>query len=171
MARSLAAYVAALVAAVDRHDAYAALRLRAVAGSRRARIGLDGERVLVRFDGDRLAVEPDQPGAPVDGEGYTDSGTVRELLAGRLEGSTAVLSGAVHVVGAPEAVAAMLHLVEILLDVSLREPELQDLARDLLGTRAQAGLPDSRDYGVAWYPEEVTPAAMDLLARLDLLPE
>jgi hypothetical protein len=166
--RSLADYIRALVAAVDAHDPYAGARLRSAAAGRRARISLDDETVLVWFDGAALVVSPDDPAIAVDGEGRSDSWTVADLLDARVEATEALLNGRVQATGAPEAVAAMLHIIEILLDISLRDPGMQLLARGLVGSLG----PRPTDHGApttAWYPRDVTEEELRVLHDLDLL--
>jgi len=105
---------------------------------------------------------------PAHGAGWTDAGTVAAILAATVEATQAVLAGRVQIVGEPDAVTAMLHVVEILLDVSVRVPEMQRLGREFVasvGTPAAAPAP-----ALAWYPHELTDAELDLLGELDLLP-
>lgn len=140
--------------------------MRTVAAGRRARIGLDDETVTVWFDGTSLVINEDS-GIQVDGEGRTDRDTVADLLAARIEASDAILSGRVLAAGEPDAVAAMLHLIEIILDVSVRTPALQNLARDLvesLPPRPCTVLPRR----VCWYPRASTETEMSLLHDLGL---
>lgn len=166
--RTLADYIRALVAGVDAHDPYAGSRLRAAAAGRRARISLDDETVVVWFDGSALVLTDDDPALAVDGEGRSDSWTVADLLDGRVEASDALLTGRVQATGEPEAVAALLHIVEILLDVSVRAPDLQGLARELVGSLGPR--PSGRaGPATAWYPRETTDAELTILADLDLL--
>jgi hypothetical protein len=167
--RSLADYIWALVAGVDAHDPAAGARLRAVAAGRRARIGLDEQVVTVWFDGSALVVAGSDPALAVDGEGRTDGRTVRDILDARIEATAAVLDGRLHIVGEPERVAAMLQIIEILLDVAVRVPELQHLGRELLGTIPSAAADATP--ATAWYPHELPVGELRLLADLDLLPE
>jgi putative sterol carrier protein len=167
--RSLAWYIREFVAVVDAHDRYAAARLRLAAGDRRARITLDDETVVVRFEAGGLVVSGDEPALAVDGEGRSDSWTVADILDGRIEATDALLTGRVEAIGDLDAVAAMLHIIDIVLDIAVRAPELQLLARELvasLGERQAGGVPN-----MAWYPHDVTDAELAVLGRLDLLPD
>jgi hypothetical protein len=147
--------------------------MRAAAGNRGARIGLDDETVLVWFEGADLVVvsdTADQPDRPIDGQGRTDSATVVAILAGRLEATTAVLTGQVEASGSPEAVAALLQIIEILLDVAVRDPQLQDLAQSFVAAHPVDDARSAPDpIPVAWYPNEITPDEMAILAAADLL--
>lgn len=165
--RTLADYIRALVAAVDEHDPYAGARLRVAAAGRRARISLDDETVVVWFDGAALVVSADDHTVGVDGEGRSDSWTVADLLDGRVEATEALLNGRVQATGEPEAVAAMLHIIEILLDIAVREPGMQLLARGLVGSLGpRRGV---RAPVTAWYPHDVTEEELRVLHDLDLL--
>lgn len=167
---TLAWYVSALFAALDEHDPAAAERVRRVAAGRSARIGLDDEVVLVRFGAGRLLIESDRPDARVDGTGTTDRTTVVDLLGARLEAYDAISTGRVEVVGAVDAVAAMLTIIEILLDSSSRVPALQELAGRLRAGDLPAARP-VRGPLAPWagYPDALPPTEITLLADLDLL--
>jgi SCP-2 sterol transfer family len=175
--RTLAAYLTALLDGVDALDPTAGARIRWLAGGSTARIRLDRETVLVRFVDGLLDVRPDHPDTQVDGTGSTDRATVLDLLAGRLEVTQAMLTGRLEVVGAPDAVVAMLQIVEIVLDASARSAELQGLQRDLVGAASQpsarghhAGRPEvSSSVDAAWYPDDIPPDELALLVRLDLM--
>lgn len=167
--RSLSEYVTELVARTDRAEATAGRRLRDVVGGRSARIGLDDEAVVVRFDGERLDVV-DAKGQRIDGDGRTDRATVLDILDAYLEVTDALTSGRIATRGDATAVAAMLHAIEILLDVATRAPALQALADDfrrdaasLVGVGRRHVTPSDVDRS---QPDEVV-----LLARLDLLPD
>jgi len=164
----LADYIREFVAIVDSHDAYAAARLRAAAGERRARITLDDEAVLVWFEDGALVVTGDS-GASVDGAGRSDSWTVADILEGRIEATDALLTGRVEAVGDLDAVAAMLHIIDTVLDVAARAPALQLLARGLLSSLGPR--PTNSNPAMAWYPRDVTDAEVSVLGRLDLLPD
>ena len=165
--RGLLAFVGALVAGLDAGDPTAASRVRALAGTRTARIGLDDESVDVRFaaDGSFHATSVGEGAAPC--RGRTDRRTVHDLLDARLEIRDAVLSGRIEAVGPVPDVAAMFAVVEVLLAASVRLPALQSLADELLGVPPAPGAPTRAD--LAWYPDEITPAERALLADLDLL--
>lgn len=163
--RTLGEWIEALVAAVDSGDPAAAGRLRRIAGRRRARIRLDAETVLVRFRAGALRVRADDPAAVVDGSGGTDRATVAGILRGRVDAVEAVLDGRVEAAGAPDAVAAMFAMIEVILDAAARVPALQELARELLRGVPASGPPD-RDAGAARVMVE---RELRLLAALDLL--
>jgi hypothetical protein len=127
--RTLAEYVAELIARLGAADPAALERMRTVVDGRRARIVLDDEAVDVAFAGDDLLVEPAGTGAP-DGTGATDRPTTLELLDGYLEVTDAILDGRLDVTGTVDDVERMFLAIEILLDVAARAPALQDLAAD-----------------------------------------
>lgn len=163
---SLREYVEALVAALEDGDPSAHARLRRAVGSRRARIELGEEAVVVGYRGAVLEVRAATEQAQFHGSGSTDLETVRDLLHGRLEVVQAILAGRLRVTGAAEDVERMFLAIEILLDAAPRTPRLQRLAADLLATVAPgAGTPVDPRSRVA-----NSPAELDLLARLDLLP-
>jgi hypothetical protein len=154
--KTLGEYVAALIAALGRAHPSTLARMRLVVGRRRARIILDDEAIEVFFDPEgRLHVLPAPEGDGVDGEGATDTATVRQLLDGDVEVSGAVLSGRLRVVGSDADVVRMFTAIEILLS-ERRAPFFQPTA----------------DFGrVSWYPFGSASAELLLLARLDLLPD
>lgn len=164
--RTLGEYIAELVARTARADADAGRRLRDVVGARSGRIQLDDEAVVVRFDHVELVVVPATRYHAVDGEGVTDRRTVLDILDGHLEVSEALITGRIATRGDTTAVTAMLHAIEILLDVSARSPALQALADDLRRDSADVAAP-------RWAPSSDADAARReedaLLARLDLL--
>jgi hypothetical protein len=173
--RSLGGYIEAIVTVLASDDAFATARLRHVAARRRARVILDDEAAEVRFDEGELRVETADSGRNVDGVGQTDRRTVLDLLAGRLEASAAILDGLIKVEGTPDAVAAMLLIIEIVLDAAPRSPALQMLADEFVNDRSsrQAYAPGagSRPQLTTWYPVTGAPAEDRVLARLDLLPD
>ncbi len=173
--RSLGGYIEAMVTIIASDDAFAAARLRRAAAGRRARIMLDSEAVEVSFDEERLRIETADSGRHVDGTGQTDRRTVLDLLAGRLEVAAAILDGLINIEGPPDAVAAMLLIIEIVLDAAPRSPALQLLAdefvNDSSSRRVNAPGPGSRHQSTAWYPIARAPAEDSVLARLDLLPD
>lgn len=162
--RGLAAWVRALVVALETADPGAAATLRRVAGRRSARIGLDDAWVDVRFDarGALRVRSADGPGAGPWGRSTRQA--VVDVLAARLEVRDAVLTGRVEVVGTVVEVAAMVAIVEILLDASARAPGLQALADELVAGTA----PGPWVASVAWYPDEVAAGELALLDRLGL---
>lgn len=159
--RGLVAFLAALVAGLDA-DGQAAARVRRLAGSRAAVVGLDDEWASVRFgaDGTLHVASADGPSVPW---GRSDRGTVVDVLRARAEVRDVVLSGRVEVVGGVEEVAAMFAIVEVLLAASARLPALQALADELVAPAAP------EQDAPTWYPDEITSAERDLLQRLDLL--
>jgi hypothetical protein len=64
----------------------------------------------------------------------------------------------------------MLHIVEILLDVSVRVPEMQRLGREFMASVGPSSAAPAPAPALAWYPHELTDAELDLLGELDLLP-
>ena len=166
--RTLGEYIAALVDAVDGADAYASMRLRAVASARRARIGLDDESVIVEFDEGQLVITAGVDDAPADGEGYAESATVSDILRGRLEATAAVLDGRVQIKGGPGPVSAILQVIEILLDTASRAPALQQLAQEFLATRA-VGDSWQPPKPTVWRPGELAADEQQTLIRLDLI--
>jgi hypothetical protein len=122
---SLADYVRGLVDGLAAEDPHAFERLRRVVGGSRARIELDDEAVVVRFDGDALSIADE---GPDDGTGATDRQTVLELLDGYLEVADAITQGRLRVHGQVDAVARMFHAIELLIDGAARGPRLQELA-------------------------------------------
>ena len=172
--RSLGGYIEAIVTTLAGHDATAIARMRRVAAGQRARIRLDDEAVEVTFQGEQLRIEPAGPGQ-ADGTGQTDRRTVLDLLGGRLEASAAILDGLIRIDGTPDAVAAMLLIIEIVLDASPRNPALQMLAHEFVNdpTSRQVYVSGvgSRQPSTAWYPFAHAPTENRMLARLDLLPD
>jgi hypothetical protein len=170
---TLGEYIRALVAFVDVAEPLAGARLRAWVGRRRARISLDDEAVEVMFDpAGRLHVYAPSSGA-VDGAGVTSRSTVMDLLAGRLEATDAILDGLIDVEGEPAAVIAILAAIEILIDVSTRNPGLRALADAFVqetepaGGRAAAG-PAPVGRRTPWLPAALDPLEVQLLADLGI---
>lgn len=128
--RTLAEYVTALVDRLGSDEPPSLSRLRHVVGSRRARIRLDKEVVLVQFEGPRLVVVADGDDATVDGAGGTDRETTLALLAGEAELTDTIVSGRLDAHGEVEDLARIFIAIEILLDASSRSPLLQELARE-----------------------------------------
>jgi ubiquinone biosynthesis protein UbiJ len=168
--RTLGDYIQDLIAALTQDDPAAAQRLRRVVGHQRAVIGLDEESVEVQFDVDGTLTTSTTSSNQADGSGRTDRTTVLELLAGRDEASRAVLEGRIEVAGSPDAVAAILLAIEILLDVSSRSPTLQAIARDFTAAAQSRDLASIRPMPVtAWYPRARPDAEEQLLTRLGLI--
>ncbi|MBJ7603396.1 MAG: hypothetical protein JF888_09450 [Candidatus Dormibacteraeota bacterium] len=128
---TLAEYLAALVAELERTDPIAYERMGRTVGKRRARIGVDDEAVDVALGvSGSLEVTAAKADAPVDGEGYTDRGTLLDLLSGYLEVTEAVTRGRLTVRGQAGDVVRIFQAIEIILDASPRAPGLQGLSDD-----------------------------------------
>ena len=166
---TLADYIRALVDGVASAEPASALRLRQTVGNEVARITLDDETVLVRFEGERLVVAP-AADETADGAGATDRATVLDLLAARTELTDAVLTGRLELTGPPRSITRICQAIEILLDVSARAPGLQALA-----DRYRAESPASPGPAPGGPPRDVRrtvrQAEHELLARLGLLRE
>jgi hypothetical protein len=165
--RGLAAWLRAIVGALEAADPVGAATLRGVAGRRSARIGLDAEWVAVRFDehGALRLRTVDGPGAGPWGR--SSRSTVVDVLAARVEVRDAVLAGDVEIVGSVAEVAAMVAIIEIVLDAAMRAPALQALADELV---AAVGSPTGPARPpVPWYPDEIAPAELRLLRGLGLV--
>lgn len=173
--RSLGGYIKAIVTILTGSDQFAAARMQRVAAALRGRITLDDEAVEVNFGEGELRIGPADSERQIDGTGQTDRRTVLDLLAGRLEVSTAIIDGLIKIEGAPDAVAAMLLIIEIVLDAAPRNPALQQLAdefvHDLSSRRVHAQGAGLGQRSTAWYPSAHTAAEDSILARLDLLPD
>lgn len=168
--RTLAEYIVALVERVAEGEPRSFGRLRDVVGGRVARIALDGEAVVVRFEGGRL-VAADAAAADVmaDGEGGTDRATTLRLLDGSLEVTEAIVQGRLDARGDNESLARILQAIEILLDASTRVPSLPRLAGAYDADPCRPSRPPERERpGRA--AAEVAAAERALLRRLDLLP-
>lgn len=161
--RTLAWWVEKLVDALAKEPG-TALRVRQVAGERRARVGLDDETVIVEFGAaGQLLMRTDDPGTPVDGEGHATRAEVCAILAAKSDASEAVLSDRVSVRGPTGAVAAMLHAIEILLDGSARIPLLRELADEFVESTPPAP-------ALSATAAPARPTEHEILAALDLLP-
>lgn len=136
MSTDLSGWIAELVARLDLDPAGGGRRLREVVEGRTARIGLDGETVLVSMHGGELIVEDDRPEAAVDGSGWTTSEVVLGILAGMLEAGEAIEQGWIEVSGEEAEATRLFHTVELLLDGSARVPELRRLAAEFIESRA-----------------------------------
>ncbi|MBM7808035.1 hypothetical protein JOD57_003872 [Geodermatophilus bullaregiensis] len=112
----------------------AVARLQEVVGDRRARIALENDVVVVAMASGTVVVLPDD--ASVAGSGSTTSATVLALLDGRLDPTEALRDGHVAVQGGIEDLTAMLHAIEILLDVATRVPAMRSLAGAFRASRA-----------------------------------
>jgi hypothetical protein len=169
--RTLAEYVRELVSRLAAADPAASTRLRAIVGSRSARVTLDAETVIVRFGARGLSVRAVKGGA-ADGSGHTDRATTLDLLDGYVEVTEAVLAGRLELTGSVEDVSRMGQAIELLLDVAARAPGLQALGDDYRRDPCRPPATPRR-------PPRDTPATFvgapsdaerALLARHDLLP-
>jgi hypothetical protein len=171
--RTLGEYVVALVHGLNETEPALMLRLREVVGDRRARIGLDTELIEFHFEGTELIVMP-ASGAAVDGEGSTHRDTMLELLAGRLEVTTALLEGRIQAAGEFDHLMRIFQAIEILLDGACRSPSLQGLSLDYQKDPCRAALPPEARYTVARRvsldPDVLPDGEREMLRRLDLLP-
>jgi hypothetical protein len=182
-------YIRALVRLLDEEEPPSAQRLRRAVGPHVAHIRLDQQAVLVSFTGTALTVRdaagPDEtaqdetaqdgtgPGKAADGSGGTDSATVRDLLAGRLEITDAITSGRIEVSGNSAGLTGILFAIEILLDAAARVPGLRTLAAGLQEPSPAPGAnPNPNpEPGPEPGPGDITSdPELRLLARLDLLP-
>jgi hypothetical protein len=171
--RSLADYLAALIDRLGEEEPALLARLRQVIGARRARITLDQETVEVRFqEGGLVVTEPTN--TTVDGEGGTDRSTTLDLLDGRLEVTDAIVEGRLWATGEVESVARIFQAIEILLDGSTRNPDLQRLAleygEDPCRHARPPGSPLTATRRVVLDPDRIPAGESELLRRLDLLP-
>src|SRR5262245_10938153 len=171
--RSLREYVELLFSRLETSNPDAALRIRDVTGTRRARIAVDAESVEVRFDRGRLRVT-NSADDPVDGAGRTTRQATLDLMDGYLEVTSAVLDGLLELTGSTDAIVRMGVVLEILIDGATRAPALQQLARDFRDdpqypspAKRLAG-PVERD--TRFYSDPSSDRERRLLARLDLLP-
>jgi hypothetical protein len=170
----LADYIRQLIEALAEAEIESAIRLRRIVADRSAVISVDDESVLVRFDADRLHVETLAQGAPtprIDGMGGTDRQTVLALLAGRIEVTGAIRTGRLRIRGAIDSVVRMSQAIEILIDVAVRAPRLQALARAYRVDPAYDPLaPEPRSDTVRRHAEQLE-AERAMLDRLGLLPD
>ena len=168
--RTLAAYIVALVERVEEGEPGSFRRLRDVVGGRVARIALDGETVVVRFEGDRfVAVDAAEADIGADGEGGTDRVTTLRLLDGSLEVTDAIVQGRLDARGDNESLARIFQAIEILLDASTRVPSLPRLAGAYEADPCRPSRPPERERPGAG-AAAVAAAERALLRRLDLLP-
>jgi hypothetical protein len=167
--RTLGEYIRALVERLAVGEPRAHARLREVVGARVARITLDAESVVVRFEGDRLVVAESRGDEVVDGAGRTDRVTTLRLLDGSLEVTEAMVQGRLDARGDGENLSRILQAIEVLLDASTRVPALPRLAGAYEVDPCRPSRPPVRERpGRA----AVAAAAAEraLLLRLDLLP-
>ncbi|MFC7530837.1 hypothetical protein [Actinoplanes sp. GCM10030250] len=133
MSEPLAWYVRELVSRLGDGDPAALARLRTIVGVRRARVGLEGETVTVRFEPGGEFVAGAGDGEQVEGTGWTRHAVVLAVLAGALDATDAVVDGMIEVRGSAEAVNAMFLAVEILIDAATRIPALRELSEQYVG--------------------------------------
>ncbi|MGH7528039.1 MAG: hypothetical protein ACREMX_15200 [Gemmatimonadales bacterium] len=173
--RTLAEYISELINRLGEGEPALLRRLRDVVGDRRARITLDDETVVVRFEAGRLVVLADAPEVPVAGDGACDRTTTLRLLDGYREVTEAVLEGDLRASGDIESLTRIFQAIEILLDGAARNPELQALARDYRADPCrpppQPALPGAGSARVVIDPDCLPRYERALLERLDLLPE
>jgi hypothetical protein len=168
---TLSHYIAALISLLGAAQPSMLARMRLIVGDRRARIVLDDEAVEVAFDREGLKVLPMTGNPELSGEGATDTATVLELLDGYLEVSDAILSGRLRVFGEAEDIIRMFMAIEILLDAAPRTPALQSLASKFRSDRREWRGPVVPEMDrVSWYPFSPDVSELELLDRLDLLP-
>jgi hypothetical protein len=171
--RSLGEYVAALVGRLGEEEPALLARLGEVVGARCARISLDQETVEVRFRAGRVVVTEPTIGE-ADGEGGTDRYTTLDLLDGRLEVTDAILEGRLWAKGEVESVVRIFLAIEILLDGSTRNPELQRLALDYGVDSCRHSRPPGPALTtvrrVVVDPDHIPVGEAELLRRLGLLP-
>lgn len=168
--RTLAEYIVALVERVAEGEPASYRRLREIVGARVARITLDAESVIVRFDGEQLVAVESRGDEVVDGEGVTDRVTTLRLLDGSLEVTEAILQGRLEARGGSENLSRIFQAVEVLLDASTRVPSLPRLAGAYEADPCRPSRPPVRER-----PGESATAAAQaeraLLRRLGLLPD
>ena len=170
--RSLGEYVHELITRLEAADAGAAARLRETVGARRARIRLDDESIHVRVRGAELEIREARRGK-VDGEGATDRQTVLDLLDGWIEVKDAILDGRLEINASAEDVHRIFVAIEIVIDGSARAPALQALARDfrLDPCRQSRARPRPATRRTPWFPPRAEPDEVEMLTRLDLVPD
>jgi hypothetical protein len=109
-----------------------------------------------------------------DGEGSTDRYTTLDLLDGRLEVTDAILEGRLWAKGEVESVTRIFQAIEILLDGSTRNPELQRLALDYGVDPCRHARPPGSALTVGRRivvdPDHIPAGEGELLRRLGLLP-
>jgi hypothetical protein len=154
-------WIRELVAALDTDPLGGGLVLRSIVGSRRARIGLDGELFDVDVRRGRLHVRPADATMPVDGGGSTSSDVVIALLDGRIEVTEAFHDGSIQAIGSRDSIGRIFHAIELLLDAASRVPRLRELAAEFR-TRATSDPNPSRPRVTS------NGAELDLLDRLGL---
>jgi hypothetical protein len=171
---SLADYIRQLIEALEAAETDSATRLRRIVGERSAVISVDAETVLVRFAADLLHVETLAPGAAIprtDGVGETDRQTVLALLAGRIEVAGAIMTGRLRLRGAIDGVVRMSLAIDILIDVAVRAPRLQQLARVYRTDAERAPFVPEPPWDAMRRRAELREAERAMLGRLGLLPD
>lgn len=171
---SLADYIRQLIEALATAETDSAARLRRIVGERSAVISVDAETVMVRFTADSLRVETLASDALIprtDGVGETDRQTVLALLAGRIEVTSAIMTGRLRLRGAIDGVVRMSLAIDILIDAAVREPRLQQLARAYRTDAARAPLVPEPPLDAMQRRAELREAERAMLGRLGLLPD
>ena len=167
---TLKAYIEQLVGLMRESEPGAYDRLTHVVGRRKAIIGLDHERVAVRFVKDVLRVRRARKGEQADGTGFTDSETVNDLLDARLEVSMALRLGRIEAHGTPVNIDRIFAAIEILLDVATRSPAMQRLSAQFQSELGRQTFSPIVESDVHMYPFPPSLKEYDMLSRLDLLP-
>ena len=171
---NLADYIRNLIDTLAAAEPDSAARLRRLVGERSAIVSVDEEAVLISYAADRLHVETLASGAPLprtDGLGETDLQTVLGLLAGRIEVTRAITSGRLRMRGSVEAVVRMSQAIDILIDVAVRAPELQELARAYSIDPSYAPLVPEHPADRVRRHAELQEMERAMLGRLGLLPD
>lgn len=168
---SLAGYVRALIDAVQAAEPDSATRLRQIVRGQVALISVDDEAIIVRFEGDELIADAATEASSFDGSGETDRQTVLALLAGRLEVTDAIIDGRLRMRGTTDGIVRISRAIEILIDVAVRAPRLQEIARTYRLGRGHVPLVPGRDADPS--PPRALPrdAELAMLRRLGLLPD
>lgn len=166
-------YIRALIEGAAAAEPASVARLRSIVGDRSAIIAVDEETVLVRFEEDRLSAETIPDGAampPAHGVGETDRQTVLGLLAGQIEVTQAIDADRLRLRGTTDGIVRMSRAIEILIDVAVRAPPLQQLAAAYRRDPGRAPLapqpPDPAPRRAALRAAELL-----MLGRLGLLPD
>jgi hypothetical protein len=170
---TLADYIRELIERAAAAEPASMVRLRGIVGERSAIIKVDEEAVLVGFVQDWLSAETIPAGAsmpPADGVGETDRQTVLGLLAGRIEVTQAIETDRLRLRGTTDGIVRMSRAIEILIDVAVRAPPLQQLSVAYRSDPTRAPLtPQPPDPGLR--RAALRAAELAMLGRLGLLPD
>ena len=167
----LADYILGLVGAVAVAEPASFARLRGIVGDRSAIVAVDAEAVSLRFEGESLhatSIAREVPAPDADGIGATDRQTVLDLLAGRIEVAAAIMDSRLHLRGTTDGIVRMSRAIEILIDVAVRVPRLQQIARAYRDDPAGPIAP--RGPAETGRPAALRAAEIAMLGRLGLLP-